>query len=185
LARSFRVPLYLCTVLASLPACGGKVSGADVDLPGAGASSGLPGTGKPAALRSFELRLTDRSNETALIGCAGYTVGFTVYFRSRSLTTRYCEHTEQSNISSDSQPLLDTDLDRIQSAYDQLRPVSSLQCSSSPEWLSLDVKTEKLADRRKLFDVEHSGCPRAEAASKTYVEGLGELYGVLAELWVK
>src|SRR5262245_44577309 len=111
MARSFLVPLSLCTVLASLPACGGVATDADVDLPGAAASGDLPGSGEPAALRSFELRLTDRSNETALIGC-GYTLGFTVYFRSQTLTTRYCEHTEQSNISSDGQSLLDADIER-------------------------------------------------------------------------
>ena len=79
-------------------------------------------------------------------------------------------------------PLLDSDLERIQSAYEQLRPASGTQCDGSARWLSLDIESVERAEDRRVLDVEHSGCPLLGVEGDDFVQGLGQLHDLLAEI---
>jgi hypothetical protein len=161
----------------------------DGDPPGvAPPASDLSGPDAPleegAALYRIELRrVDDRSVATTGFGCE-FAERLKVYFRSNELITKTCTNIDGGGLSGtrETTPLLDVDLERIRSAYDQLRPARGERCEATSEWLSLDVEAAHSVPERQWSDVEHSGCPLRELEGQGFVEGLGPLYRLLAEL---
>jgi hypothetical protein len=192
--------LLVCVSLAleGSTACGGKAVSADHDgdLPGVDTPVSDPPGGAPindapdpeatleqgAALYRLELRRADESSAVTMgFGCE-FSERLKVYFRSHEMITKTCVNIGQGGLSGarETTALLDGDLERIRSAYDQLQPAPGGRCERSSEWLSLDVETN--ATDRQWLDVEHSDCPLEELEGRGFVEGLGPLYQLLTDL---
>ncbi|HKO91848.1 MAG TPA: hypothetical protein VJU61_11875 [Polyangiaceae bacterium] len=196
------LPLCLPALFALLSACGGRASSADTDadLPGdipsveEVPSVDTPSTDTPSVdtpsgdvpedLQRLELRRFDDSNdvEGSLLRCE-YSERIKVYFRSGELSTGSCEELGGGvSRARETKKILDADMERILEAYAELRVVSGGQCESSADRLSLAVLSEDDPADVPVLDAEHSGCPLPGLEGKAFVQGLDQLYRVLASL---
>jgi hypothetical protein len=184
-----RTLLLACVslVLEGSTACGGKAASAayDADPPGMELPAGdLPEPDatleEDAPLDTLVLRRVDARSAAATGSDCEFAERMKVYFSSHELVTRTC--TDYPPGRREETALLDTDLERIRSAYAQLRPAAGERCEGSSGWLNLDVETLHHAADRQWSDVEHSGCPLEELEGRSLADGLGPLYRLLVDL---
>lgn len=79
--------------------------------------------------------------------------------------------------------LLDADIERIESAYQRVRPSSADRCTSGAAVITLEVSVDSRPEPELLLaDDDHSGCALPHLDGRRFVSGLDQLLAVLGSI---